>query len=33
MFVMGIVAYVIAGALQYRRVCRIPKEEALKNAE
>lgn len=33
MFLMGIAAYAIVGALQFRKVSKIPMDEALKNAE
>ena len=33
MFLMGIAAYAAVGALQFRRVTKIPMDEALKNAE
>lgn len=33
MFLMGIAAYAVVGALQFRKVSKIPMDEALKNAE
>ncbi|MBR1456431.1 MAG: FtsX-like permease family protein [Oscillospiraceae bacterium] len=33
MMLMGLAAYGIVAALEYRRICRIPMDEALKNAE
>lgn len=33
MFVLGIISYAVVGALQFRKIKRIPMEEALKNAE
>lgn len=33
MFIMGVVAYVIIGVLEVRKITKIPMEEALKNAE
>lgn len=33
MFVLGVVSYVVVGALQFRKIKKIPMEEALKNAE
>ena len=33
MFLLGIGTYAVVAALEYRRICRVPMDEALKNVE